>query len=81
MLNDVDVKLGDKVIDMVTGFEGLVTAICFYLNGGIDIGVTPKTDNPRDQSKVEYVSLQYIRVIGKGEWSEPIAKAPIGFVK
>jgi hypothetical protein len=35
------IKLGDKVRDRVTGFEGIVTSRTVYLNGCIQYGVKP----------------------------------------
>jgi len=37
-----EIKLGDKVRDKVTGFEGIATAKTEFLNGCIQIEVTPK---------------------------------------
>lgn len=36
------IKLGTKVIDKVTGFEGIATSRVEYINGCIQYGVTPK---------------------------------------
>ena len=36
------IKLGDKVKDVVTGYTGIVTSKVEYLNGCIQMTVTPK---------------------------------------
>lgn len=37
-----EIKLGDKVRDKVTGFEGIATSRTEYLNGCFQIEITPK---------------------------------------
>ena len=41
------IKLGQKVRDKVTEFEGKVTGICEYIGGHTICEVSPKTGQPR----------------------------------
>ena len=79
MLDDLEIQLGDHVIDRVTDYEGTVTAICFYLDGTIDVCVTPKTDDNSKRTKGEYISIQYLKVLRKADFEKP-TKRPMGFI-
>ncbi len=39
----MEIKLGDKAKDALTGFTGIVTARCDYLTGCVQFKVTPKS--------------------------------------
>jgi len=59
------IKLGQKVRDIVTGFEGIATAKVEYLNGCIQFCVKPKvTDGKMLDS--EYIDIQQLEIIDDG---------------
>ena len=48
-------KLGSKVIDLVTGFSGIVTARVEYLNGCRQYCVTPSVDKEGKKQEHDYI--------------------------
>ena len=54
------IKLGDLVIDKVTGFVGTVVAKAEYLNGCIQYGVKPKVDKDGKMVDVEYIDVDQL---------------------
>jgi len=56
------VKLGDKVKDTVTGFEGIATAKITFLNGCVQFHVRPKMAKPKKNETSKYPDGQYIDV-------------------
>lgn len=61
------IKLGEKVRDKVTGFEGIATSRVEYLNGCVQYGVTPKIkvkDNKKPET--EYIDEGRLELVGKG---------------
>jgi len=61
------IKLGTKVKDIITGFEGIVTSKVEYLNGCIQYGVKPKMKTKGDGKMPEanYIDEGQLEVIGK----------------
>ena len=58
------IKLGDKVVDKVTGFEGIATSKIEFLNGCIQYAVQPKGITSEGKMKeVEYIDGQQLEVI------------------
>ena len=68
------IKLGDQVKDSVTEFVGMATERCEYLNGCVQIRVTPKID-PKKPNEIPdgfWIDIEQLEVI------EPkLQKAPI----
>ncbi len=60
-----EIKLGNKVRDIVTGFEGIATAKIEYLNGCIQYCVKPKTTDGK-MPEGEYIDHQQLDVINGG---------------
>ena len=61
------VKLGQKVKDVVTGFEGIVTSRCEYMNGCVQLSVAPKV-NPKEKwvkPKEKWFDESQLRVLVK----------------
>ncbi|MFA6411569.1 MAG: hypothetical protein WCW53_02660 [Syntrophales bacterium] len=61
-----EIKLGQKVRDLVTGLVGIAIAKCEFMNGCIQYGVKPsklKEGTPRD---AEYIDVQQLEIIGDG---------------
>jgi len=66
------IELGQKVKDMITGFEGIVTAKIEYLNGCLQFYVVPKAGKPtageaQTFPKGKYLDFEQLKVIGKGK--------------
>ena len=61
-----EVTLGNKVRDIVTGFEGIAISRIEYLNGCIQYGVKPKVNKDGKHLDVEYIDQEQIEVISKG---------------
>jgi hypothetical protein len=40
-----EIKLGDQVKDIISGFEGIVTGACKYLTGCTQFSVIPRVDD------------------------------------
>jgi hypothetical protein len=60
-----EIKLGQKVRDIVTGLEGIATAKCEYLNGCVQFGITPlSTDNKYPET--HYLDYKQLEVAGEG---------------
>ncbi len=60
------IKLGQKVRDRVTGFEGIATSRVEYLNGCVQYCVKPKTREDGKMPEGEYIDDAQLEVIGKG---------------
>ena len=58
------IKLGDKVQDKISDFEGIVSAKCDYLHGTSQLGVTPvdldKNGKKQDSAWFEEEGLKII---------------------
>ena len=44
IFDDLDMWFGDECKDDVTGFKGVVTSINGYIDGCVQVGLTPKID-------------------------------------
>jgi hypothetical protein len=84
-MSDKNIKLGSKVREITTGFEGIATAKIEYLNGCIQYCVSPKVDKEGKRGESYYIdwqSLEYvnegINVKGKGTGG-PSANAPTSY--
>jgi len=74
------IKLGRKVRDKVTGFEGIATSRVEYINGCIQYGVTPKVkkDDRTAYPDSTYVDEGQLELIKEGV---KIKKKPLGGVR
>ena len=59
------IKLGQKVRDKVTGFEGIATAKVIYLNGCVQFCVKPKAVDGK-MREGEYIDDGQLEVMGNG---------------
>lgn len=57
------IKLGDRVRDKITGFEGIATARVVYLNGCIQFCVDPGVNKEGEMMKGEYIDVSQLEVI------------------
>ncbi len=60
------IKLGQRVRDTITGFEGIATAKVEYLNGCVQFCIKPKITKDGKISEGEYIDVGQLEVI-KGE--------------
>ena len=78
-----EIKLGDKVRDRVTGYEGIATSKTEFLNGCIQIEVTPKLKKGAIMKPEEImgigIDLGQLEKIGDGvNAKKPIKKSTNG---
>jgi hypothetical protein len=60
------IRLGQKLRDKVTGFEGIATARCEYLNGCVQYCVLPPVDEKGERRDGIYIDQQQLEVVGDG---------------
>ncbi len=67
------INLGDKVKDVITGFEGMAVAKIEYINGCIRYEVKP--DKLKDSKTVEseWIDIQQLKVVKAGAF-KPIQR-------
>ena len=64
------IKLGQRVRDIVTHYEGIAVAHVEYLNGCIQYGVKPLAKDG-NMPEVEYIDYQQLEVIDDGVSIKP----------
>ncbi len=57
------IKLGTKVRDKITGFEGIAYSRVEYLNGCIQYGVKPKVGDNNKMPDSEYIDESQLEII------------------
>jgi len=77
-----EIKLGDKVRDRVTGYEGIATSKTEFLNGCIQIEVTPKLKKgaaikPEETFGIG-IDLGQLERVSEGINKKPIKKSTNG---
>jgi hypothetical protein len=60
------IQLGNRVKDIVTGFAGIVTAKCEYLNGCVQFCVQPSTDKDGKRPESFYIDHQQLEFVDDG---------------
>jgi len=71
------VKLGDKVKDSITKFDGIAVAICRYLNGCVSVEVRPTgLDKDGKMKEAKWIDEQQLNVKSKAEAGGPGDIAP-----
>lgn len=65
-------RLGDKVEDKVTGFEGTVVAKINYLNGCTQCQVQPKVNEKGEIPKTSWIDEPQLKIVVK----DPEGKVP-----
>ena len=68
----MEIKLGNKVRDKVTGYEGVATARVEYLNGCVQYCVKPKVGSDGKMPDPEYIDVQQLEVVKEGVTVEPL---------
>jgi ActR/RegA family two-component response regulator len=59
------ITLGNRVKDIVTGFEGIATARLEYLNGCVQYCVKP-TSKDNAMPEGQYIDIQQLEVVDSG---------------
>lgn len=59
------IKLGNKIRDVVTGLEGIAVSEVNYLNGSKDWGIRPKS-NKDEMPGVSYIDSSHCEKIDEG---------------
>ena len=59
----IEVGLGMEVKDTVTGFKGIVTAMTYFLNGCVRIGVDPPVGKDGKQTESVYIDAEQLTVV------------------
>ena len=59
------ITLGDKVKDTITGFEGIVTARCVFINGCIQYCIKPKVDKDGKMIGAEWIDEDRLKIVKK----------------
>lgn len=67
----MEVKLGLKVRDKITGYEGIATAKVEYINGCIQFCVKPKVGADGKMPEGEYLDVHQLEVVNDGIEIEP----------
>ena len=67
----MEIKLGNKVRDKVTGYEGVATARVEYLNGCVQFCVKPRVGSDGKMPDHEYIDVQQLEVVSQGETITP----------
>lgn len=73
------IKLGQKVRDKITGFQGTITAKAEYYNGCIQYCITPPVDKDGKMREAEYFDVDQIEIIE--EATESISKPSGGGIR
>jgi hypothetical protein len=61
-----NIKLGDKVKDKVTGYEGIATARVEYLNGCTQYGVSGKVGEDGKVPEALFIDHTQLEVVAEG---------------
>ncbi len=61
-----EIKLGDTVKCLITGFEGIAVNKTEYINGCIQVDVAPKVDKDNKLSESLSIDIQSLKRIKKG---------------
>jgi len=69
-------KLGDKVTDSITGFEGIAVARCIYLNGCVSVEVQPEGLKDGEPIKKHWIDEQNLTNTSKAKVGGPQSHPP-----
>lgn len=70
------INLGDRVKDRITGFMGIITAECKYLNGCVSFQIRPEGLHEEELIKSEWIDEKQLVLMEmersiSGEFQEP----------
>lgn len=60
-----DIELGDRVQDNITQLIGIATGLCVYVNGCIQILITPKRKKDGELVKGDWIDIASVEVLEK----------------
>lgn len=60
---DVKFKMGQKVIDRISGFKGIITAIAQYYNGCVRYQVQPRMNKNEEFQDSEMIDQEQLDLI------------------
>lgn len=66
----MSVENGDKVLDKISGFEGIVTGTTIYLNGCVRFIIQPKIDKDGKMPGPEWIDEEQLEVLEKGAFKK-----------
>lgn len=69
-MKKTELKLGNRVKDVVSGFEGIATQKLEYIDGRCDIGVIPKSSK-NTYPDVKWIPIGHIEKVDDGIHIEP----------
>lgn len=69
-MKNTEIKLGNKARCIVTGFEGIVTGDCLYLNGCRQLCLKPKMNKEGKLEEGIWVDIGQIEYVDKGIYIE-----------
>lgn len=72
------IKLGDKVEETVSGFQGIAYCITEDLNGSAMVGVIPRTTDKNKRPEVEGIPEELLRKVKDQELDQPKDTSPGG---
>ncbi len=61
-----EIRMGQKVKDIVTGFEGIVVARVEFINGCVQYAVRPKVDDKGNMVESEYIDVDRLKLVNSG---------------
>lgn len=73
-----EIKLGDKVKDVITGFEGIAIAKAEYLNGCIRFEIKPEKLKDSKTTEAEWIDIQQLKVVKAGFFKTAASAKPPG---
>lgn len=71
-----DERLGKKMRDTVTGFEGIATSKVYFLTGCTQFGLTPRITGENKRPETEYFDEQRLEVVDDAR--APVRTSPTG---
>jgi len=71
MINESIQLLGANATDKVTGFNGVITSVCFDLYGCVQVILTPTADEKGDVRDGRWFDIGRLRILSRGEMAAP----------
>lgn len=61
----MNIHLGDEVVDIITGFQGVVTGKTTYINGCVQFSVRPKVLKDGKMIDLEWIDDKRLKIINE----------------
>ncbi len=62
----MEIELGQKIRDRVTGLKGIATGRCEYLNGCVQYHLKPALDKDGKMVDGDWIDVTQLEVVGRG---------------